>query len=134
MSTAMISQRSTTVRPSATVLPASASTRSKLHLTRRGRVVFTILAAIPLLVIVGLLVLNGGQASAGDGSTSGAPTTFQTVTIEPGESLWQVAEDQAPNTDPREFVQDVVTLNNLDGSAVQAGQQIAIPTKYDAGK
>jgi hypothetical protein len=129
MSTAMISQRSTTVRPTRAVAPAAAR-RSKLHLTRRGRVVFTVLAAIPLMLVVALLVLNGGQASAGDAAGSGYRTSFETVTIEPGQTLWQVAEQQAPNTDPREFVQDVVTLNNLDGSAVQAGQQIAIPLDY----
>ncbi|MFZ7088070.1 LysM peptidoglycan-binding domain-containing protein [Curtobacterium sp. RRHDQ10] len=120
MSTAMISQRSTTVRP-------TGAPRPRLRLTRRGRVVFTVLAAIPLLLFVGLVMLNGGQASAGAGTASTHRTAFQTVTIQPGESLWQVAEEQAPNTDPRDFVQDVVTLNNLDGSAVQAGQRIAIP-------
>ncbi|WP_082474037.1 LysM peptidoglycan-binding domain-containing protein [Curtobacterium sp. Leaf261] len=134
MSTAMISQRSTTVRTRPAVGPATAAATPKLRLTRRGRVVFTTVAAIPLLIVVALAVLNGGQASAGDGSTSGSPATFQTVTIEPGESLWQVAEEQAPNSDPREFVQDVLTLNNLDGSAVQAGQQIAIPAQYSTSK
>jgi len=110
---------------------STAPTYRRLRLTRRGQVVFTTLAAVPLLAGVGLGMLNGGQAAAGD---THATTTFQTVTVQPGESLWQVAEDQAPNADPRDFVQDVVTLNNLDGSAVQAGQQLSIPTHYTAGR
>jgi LysM repeat protein len=101
--------------------------RSRLRLTRRGRMVFTTLAALPVLVGVAVFALNGGQASAGNTS---ADVHFQTVTIQPGETLWQLAEETAPNADPRDFVQDVVSLNALDGSGVQAGQELAIPTKY----
>jgi hypothetical protein len=105
--------------------------RSRLRLTRRGRMVFTTLAALPVLVGVAVFALNGGQASAGNTS---ADVHFQTVTIQPGETLWQLAEETAPNADPRDFVQDVVSLNALDGSGVQAGEQLAIPTKYADSK
>lgn len=101
--------------------------RTRLRLTRRGRIVLTTLAALPLLVVVALFALNGGQASAGN--TAGH-SDFQTVTIQPGETLWQLAEQTAPNADPRDFVQDVISLNALDGSGLQAGEQIAIPTQY----
>ena len=40
---------------------AAPAVRTRLRLTRRGRIVFTTLAAIPLLVVVALGVLNGGQ-------------------------------------------------------------------------
>jgi LysM repeat protein len=77
-------------------------------------------------------MLNGGRASAGGAHSSAGQSAvaFTTVTIQPGESLWQLAEHDAPNSDPRDFVQDVVNLNDLQSSTVQAGQQIAIPTKY----
>ncbi|WP_420370375.1 LysM peptidoglycan-binding domain-containing protein [Curtobacterium sp. L1-20] len=105
--------------------------RTRLRLTRRGRIVLTTLAATPLLVGMALAVLNGGQASAGN--TSG-DVRFDTVTIQPGETLWQLAEETAPNADPRDFVQDVISLNALDGSGLQAGEQIAIPAKYSDGQ
>jgi LysM repeat protein len=105
----------------------AAPVRTRLRLTRRGRVVLTALVALPLLVAMALVVLNGGRASAGD---TQAHVSFQTVTIQPGETLWQLAEQTAPNADPRDFVQDVVDLNALDGSGVQAGEQLAIPAKY----
>lgn len=114
-------------RPAPRVPAVTPVVRTRLRLTRRGRVVFTSLAAIPLLLGVALAVLNGGQASAGN--TAGH-AHFDTVTIEPGQTLWQLAEQTAPNADPRDFVQDVVSLNALDGSGVQAGEQIAIPAKY----
>ncbi|MFJ4294491.1 hypothetical protein [Curtobacterium sp. NPDC089689] len=108
---------------------AAPAVRTRLRLTRRGRIVFTTLAALPILLIVALAVLNGGRASAGDASGSGS-AHFDTVTIQPGETLWQLAEETAPNADPRDFVQDVVTLNALDGAGLQAGEKIAIPAKY----
>ncbi|MBF4585740.1 LysM domain-containing protein [Curtobacterium sp. PhB142] len=113
---------------------AAPAVRVRLRLTRRGRIVFTTLAALPLLIVVAFFVLNGGQASAGDAAAGGARTQFDTVTIQPGETLWQLAEDTAPNADPRDFVQDVISLNALDGSGLQAGEQIAIPTKYTSGQ
>jgi hypothetical protein len=106
---------------------AAPTARTRLRLTRRGRAVLTTLAAVPVLLGVGFAVLNGGQASAGDHQAS---VRFETVTVQPGETLWQLAEETAPNTDPRDFVQDVVALNALDGSAIQAGQELAIPAKY----
>ncbi len=112
---------------------ATPAVRTRLRLTRRGRIVFTTLAALPVLVGVALGVLNGGQASAGDASRAGAPVHFETVTVQPGETLWQIAEQTAPNADPREFVQDVASLNALGDSTLQAGEQIAIPAKYTAG-
>jgi hypothetical protein len=113
---------------------ATPAVRTRLRLTRRGRIVFTTFAAIPLLLVVAFAVLNGGQASAGDASQSGGAAHFETVTIQPGETLWQLAEETAPNADPRDFVQDVIGLNALDGSVLQAGEQIAIPAKYTSGE
>jgi len=109
---------------------ATTAVRTRLRLTRRGRIVFTTLAAIPLFAAVAVAVLNGGQASAGDASRAGSTVHFATVTVQPGETLWQLAEETAPQADPRDFVQDVVSLNALDGSSLQAGEQIAIPAKY----
>ncbi|UFU15183.1 LysM peptidoglycan-binding domain-containing protein [Curtobacterium sp. C1] len=111
---------------------ATPAVRTRLRLTRRGRVVLTTLAALPVAVGILLAVINGGQASAGDASRAGAPVHFETVTVQPGETLWSLAEQTAPDADPRDFVQDVVSLNALDGSTLQAGEQIAIPAKYSA--
>lgn len=107
--------------------PLQASARSRLRLTRRGRAVLTTLAAAPIVAGIMLGVLNSGQASAGNSSSH---QHFEYVTVEPGGSLWQIAEAEAPHSDPSQFVQDVVTLNDLQSSVVQAGQRIAIPPQY----
>ena len=98
-----------------------------LRITRRGRAVLTLLIAIPLAI--GAAVAGVGAIGAAAG-TQGSAATFQYVTVEPGESLWQVAEAVAPTADPRDVVADILTLNNLSSGEVQPGQRLAIPSRY----
>lgn len=98
-----------------------------LRLTRRGRRVFTALAAVPLVVGALVFALNGGGATA---SADLATGDFQYVTVESGQSLWQLAESLAPGADPREVVADIVLLNQLEGSVVYPGERLAIPVAY----
>ena len=103
--------------------------RSHLRLTRRGWLVLTVLAAIPLVIAAFLFAVNSGGASAGTAATV-STASFHYVTVEAGESLWQVAQSVAPNADPRDVVDDILSFNALDSSQVFPGQQLAIPNKY----
>ncbi|MET0162002.1 MAG: hypothetical protein ABW204_05050 [Microbacteriaceae bacterium] len=96
--------------------------RTRLRLTRRGRVVFTGLAALPLLVGVVLAALNGGAASA-----DAVPTV---VTVPAGGSLWTLASEVAPDADPRDVVAGLVAANDLQTFAVRAGEQLVVPAQY----
>jgi hypothetical protein len=100
----------------------------RLRLTSRGRAVFTTLAAVPLVAIAVFLGLGGADAVAGSASTGSASFTY--VSIAPGQSLWQLAEQVAPKADPREVVADILALNGLRSADVQPGQELAIPLQY----
>ncbi|MFC5928891.1 LysM peptidoglycan-binding domain-containing protein [Cryobacterium melibiosiphilum] len=131
---AVISIRSAATR-SASARSASvpsASVRSTLRLTRRGRVVFTTLAAIPVVAAAFVLALNGGLASAAGPTNAAALVTFDYVTIQAGESLWQIAESIAPTADPRDVIAEIVSLNRLSVDAVEPGQRLALPLAYSA--
>jgi LysM repeat protein len=52
---------------------------------------------------------------------------FEYVTIMSGDSLWGIAEQHAPERDPRDFIADIMTLNNLSDSVVDAGMRLALP-------
>lgn len=104
------------------------SAQPRLRLTKRGRAVFTTLAAIPVVAAAVLIGLNGGGATAT--SSSGAP--LEQVTLQAGQSLWQLAEDIAPENDPREVVRDILSVNQLDSASVQAGQRLDVPAEYSA--
>lgn len=106
---------------------SSARPAPRLRLTKRGRGVLTSLAAAPLVIAALLFALNGGMATA---SLEGSGTSFEYVTVEAGQSLWEVAESVAPMADPRDVIADIMQLNRLQSADVLAGQQLAIPAKY----
>ena len=97
----------------------------RLRLTQRGRAVLTFLAATPLVVIALMFALNGGGAAA---SLEGSDVAFEYVTVQPGETMWQLAEELAPQSDPRDVIAKLIQLNQLDGADVYAGQELAIPS------
>ncbi|WP_120337514.1 LysM peptidoglycan-binding domain-containing protein [Cryobacterium soli] len=103
--------------------------RTHLRLTRRGRIVFTTLAALPLVLGSIVVAVNGGVAAA-EGTTGVGAAAFDYVTIESGQSLWQLAESIAPTQDPRDVIADIVNLNQLASDAVQPGQRLALPAGY----
>ena len=98
----------------------------RLHLTRRGWIV---LAAVPLallaaaVLIVGSFFTSQAQASA----VGGIVTDTVRVNVASGETLWALAAEYAPNRDPRAVVEEIVELNALASSTVQAGQSLHIP-------
>ncbi len=101
--------------------------RPRLHLTKRGRTVFTALAATPLVIAALFFALNGGMATA---SLSGSSAAFEYVTVGSGQSLWQLAEELAPAADPRDVIAEIMQLNQLTSSDVFAGQELAVPARY----
>lgn len=102
--------------------------RSHLRLTRRGRAVLTTLAALPIVVGALVLTVNGGGAVAGDAQQQGS--SFDYITVPAGESLWTLAEEFAPDSDPRDVIDAIMSLNQLTSAQVQVGQRLAIPSEY----
>lgn len=111
--------------------PAAAPTvraqSPKLRLTPRGRRVLLALAATPLVIAALAFALNGGGATA---SLTGSSQPFSYVTVEAGQTLWQLATQLEPAADPREVIARIVTLNQLASADVSAGQELAIPAEY----
>jgi nucleoid-associated protein YgaU len=102
--------------------PRAAST----HLTRRGRLLLSLLALV--LLVTGAVLLSGGaSALAGTDRASAGAATAQRVTVRPGETLWQIAERVAPGTDPRETVARILDLNDLQTAQVQVGTALVLP-------
>lgn len=106
---------------------------TRLRLTARGRRVFAFLAALPVVVALALAVVGGGAALASNESGASAGT-FTEITVMSGETLWSIAEDVAPGSDPRDVVAEIARLNALENGSVTAGQRIAIPTAYAPGR
>ncbi len=97
-----------------------------LRLTRRGRVVVALAAAL-LVTMVSLLLAGVAQAT-NDGPSPRAPReNLAQVIVRPGQSLWSVAESADPDQDTRAVIQQIIDLNSLNGDTVFAGQQLWVP-------
>ena len=98
-----------------------------MSLTRRGRLVVSAIALV-LLVVSAVLASGGGPATAGTAGTKGSPPAVtERVTVAPGETLWAIAQREAPGVDPRETIARILDLNALESSAVQAGRVLELP-------
>ena len=112
-----------------TTIAAARPAAKRLRLTARGRAVLTALAALPAVIVI-LGVIWGGGAALASLDSSAPAGTFETVTVSAGDSLWSIAQEIAPDADPRDVVVEISRLNGLTGSVVSAGQQLAIPLAY----
>lgn len=110
------------------IVRESKAAATHLRLTKRGRMVF---GALATALIAGLLAcvaaIAAPQALA---SNSASGQEFHYVVVQPGASLWSLASTLDPEADPRDLVAELVQLNQLEGSGVQAGQPIAVPLRY----
>ena len=100
----------------------------KLRLTRRGRVVFGAFATV--LVAALLAAIAAFAAPQAQASNASEVAEFEYVVARPGMPLWSLATELDPGTDPRDLVAEIVQLNQLEDSGVQAGEAIAVPLRY----
>src|SRR5690349_13778088 len=97
-----------------------------LRLTRRGRVVVAMAAAL-LVTMVSLLLAGVAQATNDGPSPRAGRENLVQVIVRPGQSLWSVAESADPDQDTRAVIQQIIDLNSLNGDTVFAGQQLWVP-------
>lgn len=95
---------------------------SGLRLTRRGRLLLVLTLAALLFAAFSL-----GRVGA-EGSASAEPAReLPTVVVQPGDTLWGLAQAAAPGRDPRPVVDQIRELNDLPGGALTAGQLLVLP-------
>ncbi|MHA7127096.1 LysM peptidoglycan-binding domain-containing protein [Janibacter indicus] len=88
---------------------------ASLRLTRRGRLAITTTTVL-VASIAGATMAFGGPAA-----------TPQTVTVEPGQTLGQIAATELSDVPTREGVTRIQLANDLPSSHVHAGQTLTIP-------
>ena len=99
---------------------------SAVVLNRRGRLARTFVV-LSLAIVLGSLV----SAKAGAGTTA-APTpasSFITVTVAPGETVWSLANRLSGGSDVRSLVSEIISANSLASVDLSAGQKLRIPLK-----
>ena len=104
---------------------ASAVAPRRLRLTRRGRIV---LAVFAVLAVCGLFVAGATAAQAsGPVSAHGGPGAARQVVVQPGDTLWSIAQSTAPDADARTVVQEILQANRLTTASITPGQRLWVP-------
>lgn len=99
-----------------------------IRLTVRGRVVVVLLALA--CVAVALVALVGAPATASTPASLGAHSAVaDRVVVQPGQTLWQLAQDAVPGADPRATIQRIKEMNGLSSSDIEAGRVLLVPRR-----
>lgn len=94
-----------------------------LRLTSRGRLVLVVLLFAALFAGG---VLFGSTSTRATGE-AGAPRDYEYLVVQPGQTLWGIAKEVAPQDDPRATIETIRRLNALPDAGIEAGQRIALP-------
>jgi LysM repeat protein len=108
------------VRPGQRVVRAARPHPTGLRLTRRGKVVLTVAG---LLAALAFGMLSARLVQTQGGVPDSAPAVVQ---VQPGDTLWSIAERVAPQADTRAVVDTIAARNGLVGGAVHPGQRLVI--------
>ncbi|PXY19568.1 LysM peptidoglycan-binding domain-containing protein [Prauserella muralis] len=81
-------------------------------------------AAAVCLGVAGLGWLASSMAGAGEATV---PASTAVVSVAPGDTLWDVAERSAPDSDPQAVVERIQELNGLTGADVRPGTPLVVP-------
>ena len=102
-----------------------------VRLTRRGRLVVTVLVLLAVSVPATLLwmsVAGSVQASSRGGTAPRSPYQGLTqVVVQPGQTLWSIAAAAEPSANAWAVVQQIIEVNALNGPQVRAGEQLWVP-------
>ncbi len=94
--------------------------RTGIRLTSRGR--------LGLVVVLAMLLVAGFSLGRASRSAGSAPApAYQHTVVHPGQTLWTIARQVAPDRDPRETVADLEQLNDLTGATLEVGQSLRLP-------
>jgi LysM repeat protein len=80
-----------------------------------------------ILVAIALVVAASFFSTNAMASAAGTKAHFNYVTVNAGETLWSMAATYGKGQDARDWIANLVDLNNLTTNNLQAGQRLALP-------
>ena len=101
---------------------APTRTTGTLRLTRRGRLLVTLV--LTALVLVAFMAAGGASVATRD---AGDPAPIRTVEVQRGDSLWSIASEIAEPGEIRDMVYAIEKLNSLPDATLTEGQVLAVP-------
>ena len=84
-----------------------------------------LLLGLLLVLLVGALLLLFGE----EAESSMGPPQITAVVVQPGDTLWEIADRFWPESaDLRAVVRELVELNRLQSKVLQPGQVLQVPS------
>lgn len=80
------------------------------------------LSVTTAIVVAGLIAGLSGVGAP-------VPESTRVIYVQPGQSLWSIAESAAPDSAPEAVVHRIDLLNGLNGAAVHPGQALRVPAE-----
>ncbi len=77
-----------------------------------------------ILVVLGILMIVFMKAAYGGGRTG-----TETITVQPGETVWSIAASRYPDDDTRGRVGEIVQLNHLGSAPIFSGELLKVPAR-----
>lgn len=101
---------------------------SQIRLTTRGRL---LLCASGLVVALSLISANTALGSNQSGAVPGGSAGYESIRVLPGESLWSIARQVAPDfgASTGDIVAMIIEINNLPSSELESGAELLIPIR-----
>jgi Tfp pilus assembly protein FimV len=95
-----------------------------VRLTRRGRLLLhSVVIAVVAFTFAG--VAASSKASPGVWVTPGE----RSVVVHDGDTLWSIASRHVPGGHQRAAVEAIRQLNGLQGTRIQVGQELVLPSR-----
>ena len=98
-----------------------------------------VLAGAIVVVLLSFDTVRDSRLPAGEyfflllasaGSADELPPPTRTYVVDPGDTLWEIADAlAAPGADIRDTVDSIMELNSFDGATIYPGQAILLPTQ-----
>ena len=96
---------------------------------RRRRLVALVVVLVAVVVLTLLATAAVARLAGGAPSAAGGPSTpagpASTLVVQPGDTLWSIAADVAPDADVRITVDQLIELNGA--SPIVPGQELVLP-------
>lgn len=96
---------------------------------RRRRRIAAALGSVALAIVLSAPVAGalGRHGQVSSTKVQPARRWEQVVVVQPGDTVWSIAEAAADGADPRALVDAIITRNGIDVGAVVPGQSLVIP-------
>lgn len=114
------------MRITVTAPAAGGACAAALRLTPRGRVVVFVVSLLVTMTALMLAVVPSVIAT----DTAGDAVPVTEVTVQPGDTLWDIASAANPGSDVAATMNEIAQLNTLDevdDGQLGVGQEIVVP-------